>query len=97
MKPAIHISICFQIGKKCAEVCLTVVVRRLTGHATGGGHLGVTMFATGGGTRKFFPIFCNFSAFWREQSPVANTLTPKCPPPIACPVRHDFFQKIFMG
>ena len=64
----------------------------------GGGHLGVTVFATGGGgTRKFFPIFCNFSAFWREQSPVANTLTPKCPPPIACPVRHDFFQKIFMG
>ena len=29
------------------------VVRCLTGHATGGGHLGVTVFATGGHTKNF--------------------------------------------
>ena len=68
----------------------------------GGGHLGDTVFATGG-HEKFFrkvdsfwrfpPKTINFSKnFFVPQPPppVANTVTPKCPSPIACPVRHIF-------
>ena len=39
-------------GSQLFSSCLVItmgVVRCLTGHATGGGHLGVTVFATGGG------------------------------------------------
>ena len=79
----------------------------LTGHATGGGHLGVTVFATGGGGGhenffrkgdsfwRFPPLLpkrqklSTFRKNFRVPPPVANTVTPKCPPPpVACPVRH---------
>ena len=78
----------------------------------GGGHLGVTVFATGGGGgghEKFFfekliafgvlaravenaKNYRLFEKFFRvPKPPVANTVTPKCPPPpVACPVRHIF-------
>ena len=93
-----------------APLCnqLTSVVRCLTGHATGGGgHLGVTVFATGGDTKNFFEKLIVFGVLARAVEnaknyrlfekffrvpppPVANTVTPKCPPPVACPVRHNF-------
>ena len=55
----------------------------------GGGHLGVNVFATGDCSRqnaeKLQKIGKNFRV---PPPPVANTVTPKCPPPVACPVRH---------
>ena len=62
------------------------VVRCLTGHATGGGgHLGGTVFATGGGHEKFFR---KVDSFWRfgKSGGKRQKLSPfrkifSCPPP----------------
>ena len=45
-----------------------------TGHATGGGHLGVTVFATGGGgdTKKFFEKAIVFGVFHRSCQNAKN-------------------------
>ena len=85
----------------------------LTGHATGGGHLGVTVFATGGGGGHE-KIFRKGDSFWRfppllpkrqklstfrknfscPPPPVANTVTPKCPPPRCVPSKTPYYLSI---
>ena len=67
-------------------VKVMLVVRCLTGHVTGGGgHLGVTVFATGGGHEKFFR---KVDSFWRfgKSGGKRQKLSPfrkifSCPPP----------------
>ena len=76
----------------------------------GGGHLGVTVFATGGGggdTKNFFEKLIVFGVLARAVEnaknyrlfekffrvpPVANTVTPKCPPPRCVPSKTHFWQ-----
>ena len=85
---------------------LLLVVRCLTGHATGGGTFGCYCVRNGGGHEKFFR---KVDSFWRSPRAVENAksyqlfekifrVPPRCehsntqmsPPPVACPVIHNF-------
>ena len=51
----------------------------------GGGHLGVNVFATGDCFRQNAKkLQKNRKIFRVPPPPVANTVTPKCPPPPRC-------------
>ena len=58
----------------------------------GGGHLGVNVFATGDCSRqnaeKLQKIGKNFRV---PPPPVANTVTPKCPPPRCVPSKTPYY------